>query len=63
MQTEADVPLIVDPDAVLAFAVALQHFQAIGRRFAKIFQRCRVIERTQLALRDVLHVARQSPGD
>src|SRR6185312_4768911 len=59
---EADAPLVVDPDAVLAFAVALQGFQAIGWRNAEVIQGRRGIEHAELAARDLLDIGRQSPG-
>jgi hypothetical protein len=36
--SETDTPLVVDPDAVLAFAIAFEGFEPIGRRYAQIIQ-------------------------
>ena len=38
---KADAPLIIDADAVLAEAVALQRFEAISRRHPQIIQAAR----------------------
>ena len=54
--------LIVDPDAVLAFAIALEGFQPIGRWSAQIIQRRGVLEHTQLATCHGLDICRQTPG-
>lgn len=35
---KADAPLIIDPDAVLTFAVALQLLQSIGRRHSQVVE-------------------------
>src|SRR6185437_7541207 len=59
---ETDAPLVVDPDAVPAFAVAFQGFQAIRGRNTKIFQGRRSIEHAELAARDLLDIGRQLPG-
>jgi hypothetical protein len=42
-------PLIVNADAVSARSPALQSFQAIGRRDAKVVQNSGIVEHTQLA--------------
>ena len=46
---KADAPLIVDPNAVLAFAIAFERFEAICRRRAQIVERSGVVEHTQLS--------------
>jgi hypothetical protein len=38
LPSETDAPLVIDPDAILAFATALQCFQAIARRRTKFVQ-------------------------
>jgi hypothetical protein len=35
---KTDTPLVIDPDAVRPGAIALEHFQLIARRHAKILQ-------------------------
>lgn len=60
--SEADAPLIVDPDAVLAFALTLQGFQPIGRRNAQIIQHAGVPQHAQLAACHRLDIDRQAPG-
>jgi hypothetical protein len=41
---EANPPLIVDPDTVLTFAIALQRFKTIGRRYPEIIQGSGIVE-------------------
>jgi hypothetical protein len=60
--SEADAPLIVDADAVLTFALALQGFQPIGRKNAQITQHRGVCQHAQLAARHGLDIGRQAPG-
>lgn len=60
--SEADAPLIIDPDAVLAFALNLQCFEPIGRRNAQIFQDGGVPQHAQLAACHGLDIGRQAPG-
>jgi len=45
---EADSPLVVDPDAVLTFASALQHFKPVSRQHGYVFQGCGCIEPIKL---------------
>src|SRR5690348_14521434 len=59
---EADAPLVIDPDAVLTFAVTFQGFQAIRGRNTKVFQGRRSIEHAEFAARDLLDIGRQLPG-
>ena len=47
--SKTQAPLIIDPDAVLAFAVSLQGLQLVLRRYLQICQQCRPIEHRQLA--------------
>src|SRR5690606_40595033 len=49
---KADAELIVDPDAVLALAIALQGFQPISRRHSQVFQAPGPIELLQFAPSD-----------
>ena len=60
--TEADAPLIVNPDAVLAFALPLQGFEPIGRRNAQIIQHGGVAQHAQFASCHGLDIGRQAPG-
>jgi hypothetical protein len=48
---EANPPLIVDADAVLAAAIAAKRFQAIARRAAQIVKRGRRVKHFKLAAR------------
>jgi hypothetical protein len=52
---EADPPLIIDPDAVLACAITAQPFQAIPRWHAKIVQPRRGIQHPELSQGHFLH--------
>ena len=47
---KADSPLIVDTDAVLAPAIALQRLEAVSRKDREIFQRGRRVELVELQL-------------
>lgn len=49
---EADAPLVIDANAVLPFAVALQCFQAIAGRHAKKVDAVRGVQQSELAQRD-----------
>ena len=60
--SKTDAPLIVDPDAVLAFAIALEGFESIGRWNTQIIQHGGVPEHTQLATCHGLDIGRQAPG-
>jgi hypothetical protein len=58
--SEADTPLIVDPDAVLAFATTLRRLESVGWRNSQITQHRGVAEHTQLATCNGLDIDRQS---
>lgn len=60
--SETDTPLVVDPDAVLAFAIAFEGFEPIGRRYAQIVQHAGVPQHAQLAACHRLDICRQAPG-
>jgi len=60
--SKTDAPLIVDPDAVLAFAIALEGFESIGRWNMQIIQHEGVPEHTQLTTCHGLDIVRQAPG-
>ena len=50
---ETDAVLIVDPNAVLASAVAFQFLEAIAGRTSQISQRRRLVQHLQFTFRDV----------
>jgi hypothetical protein len=56
---EADAPLFVNPNAVLALAFALQQLQPIPRGNAKVFETGGCLQLIQLAQCDELHRAPQ----
>jgi hypothetical protein len=58
---EAEPPLIVDADAVLAVPHAAQRFEAIAGRDSKIIQLLRRIERLGLSPRTLLDLVGQAP--
>jgi hypothetical protein len=58
---KADIPLFVDPDAVLPCPVAAEHLQSVGWRDAEVAQRDGIVEHAQLAVADLLDVLGQ-PG-
>lgn len=43
---KAHAPLIIDPDTVLAFAIAFQGFETIGGRYPNVIQGSGVVEHT-----------------
>jgi len=47
--SEADSPLLVDPDTVGAGAIALELLQPVSRRHSEIIERLRGVEDEQLA--------------
>lgn len=53
---EADTPLIIDPNAVLASPIFLQSFETIARRRPKIVERARGIEHVELACGDPVDI-------
>jgi hypothetical protein len=60
--SKADTPLIVDPDAVLAFAIPFEGCEPIGRRNAQIIQHGSVAKHAQFAARHGLDIGGQVPG-
>jgi hypothetical protein len=60
LPVEAYPPLIVDPDAPLAFSLTPQLFQPVSRRYAKKFQSCRAMDLGQFAQGYPMYVLRQS---
>jgi len=59
---EADSPLLVDPDAPLPAARSTQLLEMIRRRNSQVIERNRAMKHAQLSERDLLNLARQSPG-
>lgn len=51
---KTDAPLIIDADAVLPLAAAMERFEAIGGWRAKVAELHRGIQLAQLSLRDSL---------
>ena len=62
LPTKADTPLIVDPNAVLASAIALAFFEAIAGRNAEIVELFRGVYGHELAQHGPLEVGRK-PSD
>ena len=60
---EADAPLIVDSNTVLARAAADQGLQSVPGRSREIAKQCRLIQLTQFALSAALYIARQPSGE
>ena len=56
LPTEADAPLLVDTDAVLSRAIALEHFQPVAGRNQQLFQPRRRVQQSQLFQRLLLIV-------
>ena len=59
---KADAPLIVDANAVLASAIALELFESIAGRNAEIFELFRRVDGHKLAQHGPLEVGRE-PSD
>jgi hypothetical protein len=53
---EADTPLIVDPDTVLAGTVSAQRFQAVARKQGQVFQTARGSQLIQFPACNPLYV-------
>ena len=59
---EADAPLVVDADAVLAGPIASQFLEAVGGWNAEVKETGRGVENDELAERNSLEVRRQPTG-
>jgi hypothetical protein len=59
---EANAPLIVDPDAYLAGALALEHFEPVSRWDLQILDRPRCIHLAQLSQGPILDLGRELPA-
>jgi len=57
---EANPPLLIDPDGVLAAAIRGQRLKFVPRRNAKIIQRAGVVDETKLSQGDRLDIGRQA---
>ena len=60
---EAEPPLVIDSNAVLAFAVALQGLQSVRGREAEIIQAESCIDGVKLHKRTLLNVTRKFPSE
>ena len=60
--SEADTPLIVDPNAHLACPIPFQGFEPIAGRIAQVVNRPRSIQLAQFAKRSFLNVPRGTYG-
>jgi hypothetical protein len=60
---EANPPLVVDTNAVLPGAVALQQFKAVARRGSKVAQDFRIVQLSQLALCSALDIRSNPSGE
>jgi len=61
LPAETNAPLVVDVDAVLAFAVVFQGFQVVAVRLAQVIQTPRLMQQQQFAPRRALNLVRQPP--
>lgn len=61
LPAEAEAPLIVDADAVLASPVTFQCFQPVAGRSAQIVQAPRLVQQHQFPPRHLLDLRRQPP--
>jgi len=50
-------PLLIDADAVLSLAVALERLELIARRYCQITEGCRCIEILELLARPLLNLS------
>src|SRR5215207_9241658 len=59
---EADAPLIVDADRVLALAIPLQGFEPVSRRDFQILQPACDVEQAELPQGRILKIGREAPA-
>jgi hypothetical protein len=57
--SEADSPLVIDPDTVLSGPIVPQFFQSITRRYSHFVYRARVVEHSELPSCGVLNIGRE----
>ena len=62
LPAEADAPLVVDPDAELSPAVALQRFETVATRYTQHLETSSRINQLELASRRCLNLSRQPPN-
>jgi hypothetical protein len=62
LESEAESPLLIDPDAPLAFAIALQRFQPVPWRNEQVLDGPGLAEVEQLAPRRPLDLAKARDG-
>jgi hypothetical protein len=62
LPNEADAPLIVDADAVLANSIAFESFQSVARGHSQIHEALSVVQHPQFPTGYPLHLAWQLPG-
>jgi len=60
LPVEADPPLVIDPDAPLAFSLADKLFQPVSWRYAEKFQSCRAVDLCQFTKGHSMYVLRLS---
>ncbi len=58
---ETDAPLIIDPDRMLAFAVAFQGFKPVARRGFQVIKRCCGMDRQKFTRHYTLHICPPAP--
>jgi hypothetical protein len=55
---KADTPLIVDPDAILSFAITLQSLQSVARRHSEILKVLGPVKVQELSTRNPFYRAK-----
>ena len=63
LPAEADAPLVIDPNAPLAAATALQRFQSGAGKYCQVSQSLGVVQHTQLPQSYSLHGVIQPPRE
>jgi len=61
LPVEADAPLVIDPDTVLAAPPTFELLQAIARRHAEIFERIRGVQSDKLSQHSLQQVGWKTP--
>jgi hypothetical protein len=59
--SEADPPLVIDPDAVLPLPITAQSFQPVARRDAQVVQAVRSVQHPELPQCHPLHIGSKPP--
>jgi hypothetical protein len=60
--TEANAPLVIDPNRKLTFAAAFESFEAVGGRGPQVIERFSSIKGFELASRDLENLNRKALG-